>query len=182
MNIILVSGKLSRARTVTLTGAHLAWTAAGICAVVVALAVALQVLTLRFAATVNHPALNALIQAAGQEQHVRQETYLRDSLNAINDSYAYGGPVYLQLTGYEEVQASGLQLTRSPGKNIVYTGSVLLILGVFAMFYIRERRIWLLVKPQAGQVLLAMSGNRKTMDFEKEFERHRQQLADLLRG
>jgi len=42
----------------------------------------------------------------------------RDSLNAINDSYAYGGPVYLQLTGYEEVQASGLQLTRSPGKNI----------------------------------------------------------------
>ena len=83
MNIILVSGKLSRARTITLTGAHLAWTAAGICAVVVALAVALQFLTLQFAARVNHPALNALIQAAGQEQHVREETYLRDSLNAM---------------------------------------------------------------------------------------------------
>jgi len=79
--------------------------------------------------------------------------FVRDSLNAINDSYAYGGPVYLQLTGYEEVQASGLQLTRSPGKNIVYTGSVLLILGVFAMFYIRERRIccWSKRRIRAGR-------------------------------
>ena len=112
--------------------------------------------------------------------------FVRDSLNAINDSYAYGGPVYLQLTGYEEVQASGLQLTRSPGKNIVYAGSVLLMLGVFAMFYIRERRIWLLVKPQGhgqpGEVLFAMSSNRKTLDFENEFNRHKQNLAELLKG
>jgi cytochrome c biogenesis protein len=112
--------------------------------------------------------------------------FVRDSLNAINDSYAYGGPVYLQLTGYEEVLASGLQLTRSPGKNIVYAGSVLLILGIFAMFYIRERRIWLLVKPegrgQPGEVLFAMSSNRKTLDFENEFNRHKKNLAELLKG
>jgi cytochrome c biogenesis protein len=112
--------------------------------------------------------------------------FVRDSLNALNDSNFYGRPVYLQLTGYEEVQASGLQLTRSPGKNIVYTGSVLLILGVFAMFYIRERRIWLLVKPedqgQPGEVLFAMSSNRKTLDFENEFNRHKQNLAELLKG
>ena len=118
--------------------------------------------------------------------NVQTRQFVRDSLNAINDSYAYGGPVYLQLTGYEEVQASGLQLTRSPGKNIVYAGSVLLILGVFAMFYIRERRIWLLVKPegqgQPGEVLFAMSSNRKTLDFENEFNRHKQNLAELLKG
>lgn len=112
--------------------------------------------------------------------------FVRDGLNALNDSYAYGAPVYLQLTGYEEVQASGLQLTRSPGKNMVYTGSVLLILGIFAMFYIRERRIWLLLKPeqpgQPGEVLFAMSSNRKTLDFENEFNRHKQNLAGLLKG
>jgi cytochrome c biogenesis protein len=106
--------------------------------------------------------------------------FVRDSLNAINDSFFYGAPVYLQLAGFEQVQASGLQLTRSPGKNVVYGGSVLLVLGVFAMFYIRERRIWLLVKPGAGEVLFAMAANRKTVDFENEFATHRDNLPALL--
>ena len=112
--------------------------------------------------------------------------FVRDSINAVNDSFVYGGPVYLQLSGFEQVQSSGLQLTRSPGKNIVYAGSVLLILGVFVMFYIRERRIWLLVKSgateSASEVLFAMSSNRKTLDFENEFGRHKQNLAELLKG
>jgi cytochrome c biogenesis protein len=58
----------------------------------------------------------------------------------------------------------------------------LLVLGVFFMFYIRERRIWLLVQPRAGTVLLAMSTNRKTMDFEQEFSLHKAQLANLIKG
>lgn len=106
--------------------------------------------------------------------------FVRESLNAINDSFYYGNPVYLQLKNYEEVLSSGLQLTRSPGKTLVYSGSVLLILGLFAMFYIRERRIWLLVKPDT--VLFAMSSNRKTLDFENEFNQHQQNLAGLLKG
>jgi len=106
--------------------------------------------------------------------------FVRDSLNAINDSFFYGAPVYLHLDSFEEVTATGLQLTRSPGKNIVYAGSFLLTLGVFVMFYIRERRIWLLVKPGAGRILFAMSSNRKTIDFEKEFARHKSNLAELL--
>ena len=112
--------------------------------------------------------------------------FVRDSLNAINDSFYYGSPVYLQLDSFGEVLSSGLQLTRSPGKNIVYGGSVLLILGLFVMFYIRERRIWLLVQPEApnqpGEVLFAMSSNRKTLDFENEFNQHKKNLAELLKG
>ena len=106
--------------------------------------------------------------------------FIRDSLNAINDSFYYGSPVYLQLKNYEEVLSSGLQLTRSPGKILVYAGSALLVLGLFAMFYIRERRIWLLVQP--GEVLFAMSSNRKTLDFENEFDRHKKNLAGLMKG
>ncbi len=106
--------------------------------------------------------------------------FLRDAMNASSDSFFYGAPVYLQLTSYDEVKASGLQLTRSPGQNIVYFGSLLLVLGVFAMFYIRERRLWLLIKPQANKILFAMSSNRKTQDFEKDFEQHKKRLRDLL--
>ena len=105
--------------------------------------------------------------------------FIRDSLNSMSDLFFYGAPVYLQLAQYDQVNASGVQLTRSPGKNIVYAGSFLLVLGVFAMFYIRERRLWLLVKP--GRVLFAMSSNRKTLDFENEFERHKQRIADIVK-
>jgi cytochrome c biogenesis protein len=34
-----------------------------------------------------------------------------------------------------------------PGKNVVYLGCALLILGVFAMLYIRERRLWVWLTP-----------------------------------
>jgi len=106
--------------------------------------------------------------------------FVRDSLNALNDSFFFGAPVFLQLTGFEEVTSTGLQITRSPGKNIVYAGSFLLTLGIFVMFYVRERRIWLLVKPHAGLTLFAMSSNRKTIDLDKEFERHKRNLGELL--
>jgi cytochrome c biogenesis protein len=106
--------------------------------------------------------------------------FIRDSLNSISDIFFYGAPVYLQLANYDEVQATGLQLTRSPGKNIVFGGSGLLVLGVFSMFYIRERRLWLLIKQNS--VLFAMSSNRKTLDFNNEFARHQQDIADIIKG
>lgn len=108
--------------------------------------------------------------------------FVRDSLISISDSYVYGAPFYLQLLQYEEVKASGLQLTRSPGKNIVYGGSLLLVLGVFAMLYIRERRIWILVKPAQNRLLLAMATNRQTLENEREFERHQAALAAAVKG
>jgi len=108
--------------------------------------------------------------------------FVRDTLTSVSDSFAYGAPVYLQLIQYEEVKASGLQLTRAPGQNIVYGGSLMLVLGVFAMLYIRERRIWLLVKPAQGKMLLAMATNRQTLENEREFERHKAALAEAVKG
>ncbi len=109
------------------------------------------------------------------------QQFLQESLNAISDLYFYGAPFYLQLTQYEHREASGLQLTKSPGKNLVYSGSVLLVLGIFAMIYIRERRIWLLVKPETNEVLFAMSANRKNRDLDVEYERYKTQLDKVLR-
>lgn len=102
---------------------------------------------------------------------------VRDTLNSVSDLFVYGAPVYLQLMQFDEVKASGLQLTRSPGQNIVYLGSLLLTLGVFFMLYVRERRVWLRIRP--GQALLAMSSAKHTIDFEKEFVQHSQALDTL---
>ncbi|MDK6078641.1 cytochrome c biogenesis protein ResB [Massilia varians] len=98
--------------------------------------------------------------------------FLQLATNALSDSVFYGAPVYLQLDEFTEVKASVLQLTRSPGKNIVYLGCVLLVAGVFAMFYIRERRMWVWVRDteHGAHALMAMSTQRKTLDFEREFD------------
>lgn len=122
----------------------------------------------------------ALKQAGKPALAVTQENQvmLQDSLVAMGDMQFYGTPYLLQLHDFQQVEASGFQLTKSPGQFWVYLGSVLLVLGVFAMFYVRERRLWLLLKPK--EVLLAMSANRKNMDFEREFERTQQQLKQLL--
>jgi cytochrome c biogenesis protein len=114
------------------------------------------------------------------EVNAQQEEFVSDSLNAMSDLFFYGKPFYLQMTQFEHREASGLQLTRSPGKNLVYAGSVLLVLGIFAMIYIRERRIWLLVKSQ--DVLFAMSANRKNRDFELEFNQLQSQLKRVLQS
>lgn len=121
-------------------------------------------------------------QAGLQRAEVTPERFrfIVDSLVAISTSFDYGAPVLLQLTGFDEVKASGFQITRSPGKNLVYLGSLMLVLGVFAMFYIKEKRVWLLVKPQS--VLLAMSANRKGSDFDAEFQQSSEQLEQLLKG
>lgn len=101
---------------------------------------------------------------AGEAKH---ERFLQLAINAMSDASFYGAPVYLQLKEFEEVKASVLQVTRSPGKNVVYLGCLLLTLGVFAMFYIRERRLWIWLKPEADgrtHALMAMSTQRRTLD------------------
>ena len=108
------------------------------------------------------------------------QALISDSLNAFSDMFFYGTPYYLQLAQFEHKEASGLQLTKSPGQKWVYLGSVLLVIGIFAMMYIRERRIWLLLKSANNQVHFAMSSNRKNLDFEQEFSLYREQLKHLL--
>ena len=103
--------------------------------------------------------------------------FLQLSVLALSDSVFYGAPVYLQLDEFVEVKASVLQVTRSPGKKVVYLGCLLLVLGVFSMFSIRERRLWVWIADGDGgsgsnsgsEALMAMSTQRKTLDFEHEF-------------
>ena len=104
--------------------------------------------------------------------------FFNDAVNAIGSLPEYRSPLYLQLTGFKQIQASGLQITRAPGKNVVYFGFALLISGVFMMLYIANRRLWARVAVSDGktQVLLAASSNRNTLDFAQEFDRLRGEI------
>ena len=79
------------------------------------------------------------------------------------------------------MQASVFQVARAPGKNVVYLGCLLLILGVFAMLYVRERRLWVWVAPDGtgAKATMALSTNRKTLDADREFEQLRSKLLTI---
>ncbi|HTH75999.1 MAG TPA: cytochrome c biogenesis protein ResB [Trinickia sp.] len=108
--------------------------------------------------------------------------FVQNSINALSDSFLYGSPVYLQLDSFKQVQASVFQLTRAPGAKLVYLGSLLLVAGIFSMFYVRERRLWFWLKdgPAGTSVVMAMSTARKTLDFDKEFAMVRDAIGATL--
>jgi cytochrome c biogenesis protein len=86
--------------------------------------------------------------------------FVQNSINALSDSFYYGSPVFLQLDNFHQIQASVFQLTRAPGEKIVYLGSLFLVLGVFSMFYIKERRVWIWIRPKRkGDQTLPLDGS-----------------------
>ena len=93
--------------------------------------------------------------------------FTQDALNAYSDSFFYGTPLFLELKDFEHVQASGLQLTKSPGKFWVYLGSMLLVIGIFCMIYVQEVRLWVLKKKNSKNILLTLTTNRHHLTFDK---------------
>ncbi len=103
--------------------------------------------------------------------------FLLNSMDAYTGLTEYPAPVLLQLNGYKEVRSSGLQMTRAPGASLVYLGSVLLVLGTVFMFYIREKRAWVLFDKDG--VRFSMSSSRSERDLQKEFPKHTAALETL---
>ncbi len=106
--------------------------------------------------------------------------FLAQAVLSLSDAVFYPEPVLLTLDGFEHRQASVFQVTRTPGRNVVYLGCLLLIIGIFAMLYIRERRLWIwLHAAEPGQTgyRMALSSTRQTLDTDQEFAELRATLA-----
>jgi len=113
----------------------------------------------------------------------RTRHFMAQTLMALSNAQYYPAPFVLMLRDFDQVLASVFQVTRAPGKTLVYLGCLLLCLGVCAMLYIRERRLWVWLAPAAGQdagttceAHMALSSNRRTFDAQQEFDRLVRQL------
>ena len=108
----------------------------------------------------------------------RTQAFMTQAVLALSDVHAYPAPMAFELKEFKQVQASVFQVTRSPGRAIVYLGCALLILGVFAMLYVRERRVWVWLSPgtEGSHARMALSSNRKLLDVDREFQRLRDKL------
>lgn len=96
----------------------------------------------------------------------------------------YGSPVFLQLTNFKQIQAAGLQVTRYPGAKVVWIGALMLLSGIFLMFFVSHRRIWLRTEPRGDggtRVLFAGTSNRNMMEFDRHFGQLKDALFSKLR-
>lgn len=121
-----------------------------------------------------------VLRRDGIAQPTQQDwTWFQSAVPALSALPLYGSPVFLQLTDFKQIQAAGLQVTHHPGTLVVYLGAGMLVLGVFLLFFLAHRRLWVRIEPRNGggsKVLFAGTTNRNRMDFDRQFE----QLADRL--
>jgi cytochrome c biogenesis protein len=103
---------------------------------------------------------------------------VHDALNAYDDALSMQLPALFTFETFSQVNATGLQVTHAPGATLVYLGSALLALGVIAMYFVRERRIWL--HSAGGKLLLAFSANRNSPTLSSEFDAHTDAIAQLV--
>jgi len=131
------------------------------------------------------------IRAGGQpvaregEEWMEGQRWIQMALLALANLPDYPAPVFLTLSSFEQKEASVFQVARSPGKNTVYLGCLFLVIGVFAMFYVRDRRIWVWVRPAAeggSDLLAAMTSQRRNLDFNREFDRFKSAFEQLTSG
>ena len=108
----------------------------------------------------------------------KTQAFMTQSVLSLSDSFFYPAPVLFELSDFKQVQASVFQVARAPGKKLVYLGAILLIIGVFAMLYIRERRLWVWLTPSASgtKITTALSTTRRTLDVDAEFEQLKHQI------
>ncbi|MGE0096989.1 MAG: cytochrome c biogenesis protein ResB [Hydrogenophaga sp.] len=116
------------------------------------------------------------------ERSEATQQFMAQAVISLSDTFFYPAPMTFQLKDFTHVQASVFQVARAPGQNIVYLGCLLLILGVFAMLYVRERRLWVWLSPageQGSKASMALSLNRKTMEADREFDLLKTQLLKV---
>lgn len=119
--------------------------------------------------------VQSLRENAGQPPLANDEqalAFMTQAVFSLSDAQFYPAPMVFMLDDFEHVQASVFQVTRGPGKNVVYLGCLFLIVGIFAMLYVRDRRVWIWLTPAAdgrSHATMALSTNRQTMEGDKEF-------------
>jgi len=114
-------------------------------------------------------AQNGLAPMANDDQTL---AFMTQAVFSLSDAQFYPAPMAFMLDDFTHVQASVFQVTRGPGKNVVYLGCLFLIVGIFAMLYVRDRRLWIWLVP-AGEgrshASVALSTNRQTLEGDRDF-------------
>ncbi|MGM0517472.1 MAG: cytochrome c biogenesis protein ResB [Pseudomonadota bacterium] len=127
--------------------------------------------------------MEALQEQGVEEFEERDQKFFEDALDVITVIPSYGSPIFVAPKSFDHIQSTGLEITRAPGMFWVYLGSLMLTVGIFMLFYIHFRRLWVLIRParseedgERNQLIVAGSDARKNIDFDEVFAQFSDEL------
>lgn len=70
-------------------------------------------------------------------------------------------------------QYTGLQVRKDPGVWIVYLGCIIMIIGLYAAFFMSHRRIWVVLREEKNGIkaIIAASTNKNKIAFEQKVDK-----------
>jgi cytochrome c biogenesis protein len=143
-------------------------------------AVSVQVINLALAQLYNQ----VLIRDGASGFTSKDQKWLKAAVPALGVLPEYGAPFYLQLTGFHQIQSSGLQITHYPATPAAFIGSAMLMVGILLMFFVAHRRLWLRLEPRGDggtRILFAGASNRDRLAFARQFAQLQDKLFARLR-
>nr|WP_291510640.1 cytochrome c biogenesis protein ResB [Acidithiobacillus sp.] len=111
---------------------------------------------------------------------IQNHSFLRASLVALQSLHTYPLPFLVLIHGLSLHWAAGLEMTKYPGMSIVYLACILLVVGIFVLFYVPRKRMWLALDDgSAGKTRIIAGGDasRDIEDFSEQFAEFLEKLA-----
>lgn len=111
MNIIFISSNSDRARKLTLTKAHIVLSMCAFLLIILATALSLNFISLRYADRIDAPVLRAILVNPQEERHQKIQTHLQDNLNMMASKLGQMQAQLLRLDALGErlAESSGIQ-------------------------------------------------------------------------
>ncbi len=91
-------------------------------------------------------------------------------------------PFKFRYVAFKGLQYTGLQVSKDPGVWVVWTGCILMLVGLTICFFISHRRIWVVVedKGRKRQVLVVGNVNRNHGAFSQHFDELIKEIREAL--
>lgn len=107
-------------------------------------------------------------------------SYNKWIMKRFSDTWLIEGGHIVELMDIWGAQYTGLQVRRDPGVWIVYLGCIILSIGLYVIFFMSHKRLWIkLVPDKSGtKVTLAAMANRNRESYERKINTIVSRLTD----
>lgn len=98
------------------------------------------------------------------------------------DAQIRKGEFAFDLIGADLAYATGLQVAKDPGVEVVWVGCTLMIFGTMIAFFLSHRRIWVTLVPEGGKVKVLYGGNahRNQPGFALYFDNFKSKFKEIV--
>lgn len=97
------------------------------------------------------------------------------------DQHEGNGPFRAVPVSYEPSYYTGIQVRDNPGVPAIWVGIILMTFGIFAVFYVPKKSMWVYIEPRPESkngsiVVIGGTSSRAPQDFQGEFDKFGEQL------